>query len=171
MAILASLAALAGDAHAQTWHSDLSTTILIEAWDRNEGREQLAGAAAGVDRRVWRSVAVRAEALALRVWQAGPDAWAGGVLVGPRLRWMAPSPRPYVDVAVGWASASVPVPPRGTRGNYLAAIGSGVELPAGSVRLNLGVRWLHLSNNGREGRHRNPDIQSLGVVFGVGWEN
>jgi hypothetical protein len=30
-----------------------------------------------------------------------------------------------------------------------------------------GFRWIHLSNNGREGHDRNPDIQALGGYAAV----
>ena len=30
------------------------------------------------------------------------------------------------------------------------------------ISLTGGVRWFHLSNNGREGMERNPDIQAVG---------
>ena len=123
-----------------------------------------------MDRRVWRGLSVRGELLALRVMQADDDGWLRGFTVGTRLRWGQAGLRPVVDVAVGLSSATRPVPPRGTRFNYLAVIGTGVEMPLRALVLSVTGRWLHASNNGREGRHQNPDIQSLGAVVGVGWE-
>jgi hypothetical protein len=91
-------------------------------------------------------------------------------MVGTRGRWGRGSLRPVVDVAVGLSNATRPVPPRGTSFNYLAAIGAGFEMAPRPAVVTVTGRWWHASNNGREGRQRNPDIQSLGVVVGVGWE-
>lgn len=153
------------------WHTDLSGTIAREAWDFNGNTEWLAGAVAGVDRRLWRAVSARGEALALRVAQQGPDAWLRGFTLGTRFRTGPSRARALVDVAVGLSNATVAAPPRGTRFNYLAVVGAGVELPCGGVRLTVTGRWLHASNNGREGRARNPDIQALAAAIGIGWEH
>lgn len=143
---------------------------MVEAWDLNGGRETLAGAAAAAERRMWRSLGLRGEALVLRVRQAGPDQWLHGVSIGGRARWGSGPITPFVDVAVGLAGATGPVPPHGTARNYLALAGAGARVPlSGRLGLDVGGRWLHVSNNGRDGRHRNPDIQSLGVTIAVGW--
>jgi hypothetical protein len=86
------------------------------------------------------------------------------------MRWGQPGFRPVVDVAVGLSSATRPVPPGGTASNYLATIGAGVEVPVRPAVVTVTARWLHASNNGREGRGRNPDLQSLGAIVSVGWE-
>jgi Lipid A 3-O-deacylase (PagL) len=144
--------------------------MLWEAWDFNDSTEHLGGLVAGVDRRVWRGLFIRGEVLALRAMQHGDDSWVGGFTVGTRMRWGRGGLRPVVDVAVGSSSATRPVPPGGTAFNYLAAIGAGVEMPVGPSIVIVTARWLHASNNGREGRQRNPDLQSLGAVVSVGWE-
>ena len=141
-----------------------------EAWDFNESTESLAGGVAGVDRRVWRGLSLRGELLALRVMQEGDDAWLRGFTVGARQRWGQGSIRPLLDLAVGLSRATRPVPPRGTTFNYLAVIGTGVEVPFRAVVVSVTGRWLHASNNGREGRHRNPDTQAIGAVVSVGLE-
>jgi hypothetical protein len=175
LAIVAFLGGVQLDGHAQTpvtaaaWQVDLAGTFLGEAWDLNGSTEWLGGFIAGLDRRVWRGVAIRGEALALRVWQRGDDAWLGGATIGTRMRWPRRVVSPVVDVAVGLSQANRPLPPRGTSFNYLAVIGGGIEVPVRPVFLTVTGRWLHASNNGRDGRDRNPDIQSLGLVFGVGW--
>ena len=152
------------------WRVDVGAALLREAWDLNGSTESLAGVVAGVDRRVWRGLSVRGELLALRVMQDDADGWLGGFTVGTRMRWGSARVRPVVDVAVGLSNATRPVPPRGTSFNYVAAIGAGVEVPLRPAVVTVTGRWLHASNNGREGRHRNPDIQSLGAVVSVGWE-
>jgi hypothetical protein len=75
----------------------------------------------------------------------------------------------FLDVGGGWAGSARRVPANGTRYNYVALIGGGVEVPWSRVRMTLSARWLHLSNGGREGRLANPDIQSLGGFAGVGY--
>jgi hypothetical protein len=150
---------------------DLGVAVLGEAWDFNGSRETLLGVAGGLDRVVWRGVAVRGELLGLRVMQAREDAWLGGFAVGTRMRWRTGLKRPFIDVAVGLAQASAAVPPTGTQFNYLALIGAGLERQVGTMMVSVTGRWLHASNNGREGRHRNPDVQTLGVLLGVGWEH
>ena len=122
----------------------------------------------GVDRVVWRDLAIRGEGLLLRVRQAGDDTWLRGATLSMRLRqrgWRVPL---FLDIGAGGATAGVRVPPRGTRFNYLVQLGGGIEIPVSAAHLTAALRWFHLSNNGREGNHLNPDIQALGAVVGVG---
>jgi hypothetical protein len=156
---------------ARSTRVDAGALAAREAWDRNEASETLIGVLVGADHEVWRGLAVRAEVLALRVLQAHADAWLGGITLGTRMRLSDGRLRPLLDVAVGASHASRVVPVRGTRFNYLALIGGGVERRVGGVWLSVTGRWLHASNNGREGRHLNPDIQSLGALVSVGWEH
>jgi hypothetical protein len=156
-------------AQASPWHVDTGGTALVEAWDLNESGESLAGVVIGGDRRIWKGLAIRSEGHLVHVEQEGPDAWLHGITIGTRGRWERPFGRAFVDLAFGWANASRETPPRGTTSNYLIISGGGIELPAGAVSLELGARWFHLSNNGREGARRNPDIQSLGMVIAIGW--
>jgi hypothetical protein len=144
--------------------------LLREAWDSNRSTETLVGLIVGADRRIWRGVAIRGELLALRIVQEADDAWLGGFTAGTRMRWLSRA-RPFIDIAVGVAQATTPVPPEGTRFNYLAVIGAGVERSIGPALVSVTGRWVHASNNGRDGRHLNPDIQSLGAVVSVGWEH
>ena len=173
LAILSFLLLLGGTAGAQErpWHLDGAVAALAEAWDYNESRESLAGATFGIDRDIWRRVAARSEVLLLRVRQRGHDGWLRGFTIGSRARWPGRPGSPFVDVAVGLSHATVAVPLRGTTFNYLAVIGGGIDIPVNAVQLCIGARWLHVSNNGREGRGRNPDIQSIGAVVGVGWKH
>ena len=166
-----SLTALAQMPSAPAWHVDVGGIVLREGWDLNGGTEWLAGATVGVDHAVWRGVALRAEAVALRVVQQREDAWLRGFTLGTRMRWGRGRTRPFADVSVGLSHSTTSVPPTGTRFNYLAVIGFGIERHTGPVILGVTGRWLHASNNGRDGRHLNPDVQSLGALISVGWEH
>lgn len=150
---------------------DVSGGAWHEAWDVNARRESLAGIVVGSDIVAWRRVSVRSEALVVRVMQEGSDAWVRGFTIGSRVHWRQAMPRPFVDIAVGLSNATLPTPPGGTRFNYLALAGVGVELRmSAQTALIISGRWLHVSNNGRDGRTRNPDIQSLGALAGIRWE-
>lgn len=151
------------------WSVDVGGSTLVEAWDRNQARESLAGGQIGITRHVWRPLFVRVEGLVLHASQTPESGWLGGFTVGPRARWLGMRGRPFFDLGVGFSRASTEIPPGGTASNYVIVSGAGVGVPLGRASLELAARWLHLSNNGREGRHRNPDIQALGVVVAIGW--
>lgn len=152
------------------WHVDAGATLLREAWDHNEAKEGLVGALVGIDRRLWRAITVRVEGTALRVSQQPEPAWMSGVTIGTRFRAASSRRRPFADLAVGLSAATDEVPPRGTASNYLIVAGAGLGLPVGRRSMDVSARWFHVSNNGKSGRHRNPDIQALGVVITIGWE-
>lgn len=167
---LLALAADVGLAQTPAWHVDVVGIALPETWDHNESRELIVGVSVGAERRLWRALRLRTEGLMLRVNQTGPDAWVRGLIVGARGRWQASRVKPFFDVAVGVSGATARVPTRGTSFNYVIVAGGGIQVPMRSrVSLDLGGRWFHLSNNGREGRHRNPDIQTLGPFLAIGW--
>jgi hypothetical protein len=163
------LGGAAAEAQAPPWRVDVGAAALSEAWDYNLSREVIAGLVSGVDRRAWRRVAVRAEASLLRVAQEGTDAWVTGLTLGVRARWRRAGPIPFVDLAGGVSRATEDIPARGTATNFLLVSGGGVTIPLRGAWLDCGVRYLHISNNGRAGRDRNPDIQSLGVLVAVGF--
>lgn len=156
-------------AQAPRWTVDVTPASYVEAWELNDSVEHLTGLQAGIDRRVWRSMAIRAEGMVLHVHQDGDDTWLRGASLGMRARKRVRTAQLFLDIAGGWAGAGERVPPSGTKYNYLAIIGGGVEAPWSRVRVTLSARWLHLSNGGREGRLANPDIQSLGGFAGVGY--
>jgi hypothetical protein len=148
---------------------DLTPASYVEAWDLNAGREWLAGLQTGLDRRVWRGMAVRAEALVLHVRQDTDDGWLRGGTIGMRVRSRSSGTRIYFDLAGGRSHATGEVPPGGTRVNYLLMLGGGIEFPWSRAHVNAGARWFHVSNNGSHGRHRNPDVQGVGAYAGLGW--
>lgn len=144
--------------------------MFAEAWDYNESKESLAGAIVGAHRRVWKALSVRAEGVLLRVAQAETKGWLRGFTLGTRTHFGVARIQPFMDLGVGMSDATTPIPPRGTRVNFLAVAGGGVQVHMRErISLNVSARWLHVSNNGREGHGRNPDIQALGAVIGIGW--
>lgn len=142
----------------------------VEAWNLNEGREWLLAGTAGV----WWAVTDRALLLTefhvARVFQdPSRPAFINGF--APLVRWRLRRGPPwtlFADVGPGISWSDTAVPPRGTRFNFLLLGGGGAAWPIGrQVEALVGVRWIHLSNNGREGRRRNPDIEALGAYVGL----
>jgi hypothetical protein len=168
LVIVLGLASL--QAQEPAWTGDVTAASYVEAWDLNEGREWLNGVQAGLDRGVWRGLAVRVEGVLLHVHQAGEDPWLKGVTLGMRVRRHHRLASLFLDIAGGRASASESVPPRGTRSNYVLLLGGGVEIPWSAGHITVATRWFHISNNGSEGRDQNPDVQSLGLSGGFGFK-
>lgn len=149
---------------------EFAGTLLIEAWNLNEGREYLAG----VNAAIWWAFRDRAalvvEMHATRVYQDEPR---HGFVQGlaPLLRWQVyrtESWALFTELGPGISWSDTRVPPRGTRFNYLAIGGTGVTYRLGThSEAIVGFRLLHISNAGREGRSRNPDIEALGPYAGV----
>lgn len=150
------------------WTVDASITSMVEAWELNERREFLNGLSAGLDVGVWRGVSIRGDGWLLRVRQEREDAWLRGTTLSMRARRTGAMLRSFLDIGAGVSTAGQPVPPTGTRFNYVLLLGGGVEVPVSRVHVTLGARWFHLSNAGRGGR-RNPDVQALGGFAGIGW--
>jgi hypothetical protein len=139
--------------------------LLGEAWNLNSGREWLADGTLSV----WWAFANRAslvaEVHATRVFQEpSRDAFVTGI--APLVRFQVLNKEAldlFTEIGAGASWSDTVVPPRGTRFNYVALAGLGVARRLGrQTHAIAGFRWLHLSNNGREGRSRNPDIQALG---------
>lgn len=149
---------------------EFSGGVLVEAWNLNESREWLVDGTAGV----WWAFADRAllvtELHFLRVYQEPfRTAFVNGFT--PLLRWRVHRARRwtlFVDAGPGLSWSDTVVPPRGTKFNYLLLAGAGVSWPvARQAQVVGGFRWLHISNSGREGRSRNPDIEAIGGYAGV----
>src|SRR4029453_16669567 len=103
---LVAVSGVSATAQASAWHVDAGGATLVEAWDRNESGEALAGVVLGADRRIWRGIAVRTEAQATHIEQAGQDAWLGGWTIGTRGRWAQSFVHPFVESAFGCAQRS-----------------------------------------------------------------
>jgi hypothetical protein len=149
---------------------ELTGALLVEAWNLNERREYLAGANVAIWWAFRERAALVVEMHATRVYQDRPR---HGFVQGlaPLVRWQvyrADTWAFFAEAGPGISWSDTRVPPRGTRFNLLAIGSAGV-----THRINthseaiVGFRWLHLSNAGREGRARNPDIEALGPYAGV----
>jgi hypothetical protein len=144
--------------------------LLAEAWNLNGPREWLAVGSAAVSWAFVNRAALVVEFQAARVFQRSPrSAHVQGF--APIVRWQLRSRDPwrlFVELGPGISWSDTTVPPRGTRFNYLIVGGGGLLHRIGpQVHAVAGARWWHLSNNSREGRSRNPDIEALGGYAGV----
>lgn len=143
----------------------------VEAWNlNNNGREWLADGAFSI----WWSFASRAtlvvEFHATRVFQESlRNAFVTGLVPVVRVRMLdRPTWDLFGEIGVGPSWSDTTVPAGGTRFNYFGLAGMGISRPVGQrVHAVAGFRWLHLSNNGREGHDHNPDIQALGGYAAV----
>ena len=149
---------------------EFGATALVEAWNLNERREWLACGHVSVWWALHDRVALVMELQATRVMQSPARA---GFVQGftPLVRFRLATLRPlglFAELGPGISWSDTRVPPRGTRFNYLWVVGGGVSRRlARHAEAVAAFRWLHLSNNGREGRDRNPDIEALGPYAGV----
>jgi hypothetical protein len=150
---------------------EFAGAVLTEAWSANETHEWLAVGNAGIWWAFLDHVTFVLELQATRVFQSpSRNAFVQGLT--PVFRWRVHDAYPwavFVELGPGVSWSDTPVPVRGTRFNYLLVAGGGVTRRlSGRSQVLAGLRWLHLSNAGRAGRGRNPDIQSLGPYAGFG---
>lgn len=141
---------------------------MTELWNLNEQRESLVEVTAAFWGAVGKGVSLGVEFGHLRVFQPTTDALVQGF--SPLVRWRcveAGAWNVFVEGGPGISWSDLPTPPRGTKFNYLAQVSGGAMRRVGaSGQLVMGVRLLHLSNNHREGRDRNPDFEMLGPFVG-----
>jgi hypothetical protein len=143
--------------------------LLGEAWNLNADREWLIDGTAAA---WWAFAGGRAlvvEFHNLRIFQTGPNPFVQGL--APLFRWRMHergSWRLYAELGPGISWSDRVTPPRGTKFNYLLQAGFGVQRRLGAAtHLLTSLRLLHVSNSGREGRDRNPDIEAVGIQTGV----
>lgn len=153
----------------RAWTLELAAHGAIETWNYNISHEEMLSTYAGITYGVGRGVVLKLGTPVYRVWQRGTDAYLVGLTWGARgrvarkARWSA-----YWEFDVGISEADTYVPPGGTRFNYLALGGGGLTLrlrPGADAYA--GLRWVHVSNSGIAGRHRNPDIEAVGPALGL----
>jgi len=151
------------------WHLQLASHGAVETWNYNISREVLGSVVPGVTYGLRDGLVVTATWPLYYVSQRGIDGWLLGATIGLRGRiYKRPRFSLFLELDVGVSEADTLVPPRGTRFNYLALAGGGATVRLNStVHVFGAIRWVHLSNNGRAGRDRNPDIEAVGPQVGV----
>jgi len=105
--------------------------------------------------------------------QDGEDAASGNFAIGFRWHFKSdPKQSCYFDFGIGLLGASGEVPDKGTEFNFTprAGVGTTIKLSDESqARLDLGVRWHHISNANTSGGDDNPSRDSIMVYAGVSW--
>jgi hypothetical protein len=166
---------LTGDTHAQAPGArrvgiGLAPAVFVESWNHNGSTEWLAAGLFGV---LYRFADRWSLAVETNLTYVGQDGVRDAFIVGvsPLVRFDAlcrDRLTLFVELGPGWSWSDSSVPARGTHFNYMAQAGGGVLFGGGpNVKIVTGVRWVHFSNAGREGRSRNPDIEALGGYSGV----
>jgi hypothetical protein len=141
---------------------------LVEVWNLNGNRESMFEGTVSVWGAVRNRVVVGIEFQNGYVFQHTPGAFVQGI--SPLVRWKVnenPTWDWFLEVGPGVSWSDLETPPRGTKFNYLFQAGAGVTRRTGDTHhLLIAYRFLHLSNNGREGKIRNPDFEMMGVHAG-----
>ena len=141
---------------------------LIEIWNLNGHREPMVEVSASFWGAVSNHVTLGVEFHHSFVIQHTPGAFVQGI--SPLVRWRFVDGTAwdwFVQAGPGASWSDLDTPPRGTRFNYLFQAGAGaMKRMARSQHLVLAYRFLHLSNNHREGRERNPDLEMMGIYAG-----
>ena len=141
---------------------------LVEIWNLNGHREPMLEVSAAF----WGAVSDRfllgVEFQHGFVFQHTPGAFVQGI--SPLIRWRfadQPNWDWFIEAGPGASWSDLDTPPRGTRFNYLFQAGVGAMRQFGrSQNIVLAYRFLHLSNNHREGREHNPDLEMMGLYAG-----
>jgi lipid A 3-O-deacylase len=151
------------------WNLEITGHGAAEMANYNGSHEDMLALITGVTYGVGKGITIKIESPLYYVWQRGTDAYIFGVTAGARGRILRrPRWSLFWEVEVGVSDADTYVPPRGTRFNYLAVAGGGTTVRLGpGVHALMGLRWVHVSNNGLAGRSRNPDIEAVGPMAGM----
>jgi len=75
----------------------------------------------------------------------------------------------YLEAGIGLLASTDEVPEGGSELNFTPRAGAGVAVPITDwgARLDLGVRWMHISNASQFGTDDNPDRDSLMVYASI----
>jgi hypothetical protein len=142
---------------------------LVEAWNFNREREWLLDATGSFWWAFGDNVALGAEFRQTRIYQEAPNAFLQGF--SPLFRWRYLNRdrwSMFMEVGPGISWSDIETPPIGTKFNYLFEGSTGVLRRVGrGIHALAAFRFLHVSNNGREGKARNPDIEALGGFGGI----
>jgi len=103
--------------------------------------------------------------------QERSDTGSGNLAVGWRWHFVSePAQTWYIDFGIGLLGSPDEVPDGGTRLNFTprAGVGTTIKLFEDSpTRLDLGVRWHHISNGSFAGSDDNPSRDSIMFYMGV----
>lgn len=142
---------------------------LVEAWNLNREREWLLDATGSFWWAFRTNVALGAEFRHTRIYQETPNAFLQGF--SPLFRWRYLNRdrwQMFMEVGPGISWSDIETPPAGTKFNYLFQGSTGVLRRVGrNIHALAAFRFLHISNNGREGKPRNPDIEAMGAFGGL----
>lgn len=142
---------------------------LVEAWNLNREREWLLDATGSFWWAFAENCALGAEFRHTRIYQETPNAFLQGF--SPLFRWRYLNRdrwEMFLEVGPGISWSDIETPPVGTKFNYLFQGSTGVLRRVGrNIHALAAFRFLHISNNGREGKPRNPDIEALGGFGGI----
>lgn len=146
------------------WHLELGGQGALETWNYNISHEELYGWRAGLTYGIREGLTLVAGSPVWYVAQRRTDAFLIGATIGIRGRiYRRGKVSAFLEVDLGVSESDTPVPPRGTRFNYLALGGGGATIRVRrGMYLLTGLKWIHISNNGLAGRNRNPDIEAVG---------
>lgn len=137
---------------------------MVESWNLNGRRESLVEGTAALWGAVRDGLGLGVEFCHLRVFQRTPGAFVQGF--SPLVRWRFAGREAwsaFVETGPGISWSDLPTPPNGTKFNYLYQASAGMMRRIGSNgHAVFGARFLHLSNNHREGRDHNPDLEMVG---------
>lgn len=147
---------------------EVGVAPLVEIWNLNDHREPMLEASVSFWGAIGSRVVVGVEFQHAFVFQHTPGAFVQGI--SPLVRWkFIDNPRWdwFVEAGPGVSWSDLETPPRGTKFNYLFQAGAGVMRRAGrNHHVVVAYRFLHLSNNHRESREHNPDLEMMGVYAG-----
>jgi hypothetical protein len=148
----------------RAWNLELGGHGALETWNYNGSHEELRGLRAGFTYGLGNGVTFVAGWPLYYISQRGVDGFLFGATFGVRGKiYRRGRFRAFLEFEVGLSESDTPVPPRGTRFNYLAmgAAGATIQVRRG-VHVLTGLKWIHISNNGLAGRDRNPDVEAVG---------
>lgn len=146
------------------WHLELGGHGALETWNYNTSHEEMYGLRAGLAYGLGNGITLTAGGPLYYVAQRGVDGYLFGATFGVRGRvYRRGRVSVFLEGELGISESDTFVPPRGTRFNYLASGGAGTTIGLRpGLHLLTGLKWIHVSNNGLAGRHRNPDLEAVG---------
>ena len=148
---------------------EIGASPMIEIWNINEEHEQVIEGTAAFWGAIRDRIAIGIEFHHAWVIQEATGAFVQGVSPMVRIkRTDRPGWNWYADTGPGVSWSDLTTPVRGTKFNYLFQAGTGFMKRVGTnSHVLIAYRFFHLSNNVREGRDHDPDLEMMGGY--VGW--